>query len=44
MTTLEIILFIAIFIWLGAVIMRADNLISDIQKRLDEIEKHLKRK
>ena len=42
MTTLEIILFIGLGIWIGAIVMKSDSLIQDIHRRLDEIEKHLK--
>ena len=41
MTTLEIVLFIGLAVWIGTVVMKSDKLIRDIHRRLDEIEKHL---
>jgi len=38
---MEIFLFIILFVWLAAVVIKADKLISNIHKRLDEIEKNL---
>lgn len=43
MTTLEIVLFIGLAIWIGGIVMRSDKLIRDIHRRLDEIEKRLGR-
>lgn len=43
MTTVEIFLFILLAIWIGAVVMKADKLISDIHKRLNEIEDRFKK-
>ena len=41
MTTIEIVLFVILFLWLGAVVARADKLIKDIHNRLDDIEEKL---
>jgi len=41
MTNLEISLFVALAVWIGAVVMRSDNLISDLKKRLEEVEKRI---
>lgn len=42
MTTLELITFIVLAVWIGATVIRADRLISDIHKRLEEIEESLR--
>lgn len=39
---MTIILLIGLAIWIGATVMKSDKLISNIHKRLDEIEKRLK--
>lgn len=39
MTTLEIILFAVLFIWVSAIVMKADKLITNIHKRLEELER-----
>lgn len=44
MTTLEIILFIILATWMGAVVMRADKLIKDIHERLKELENEIRNK